>query len=272
MTAMTMAAVGLLALVSALFIFIYDGLTQSQLFPLERITIEGSQRLPQQEIIDRAGINKGANILAVNLTAVRKNLISHPWIADAQVRREIPAGLWVRVREHQCSAVVDLGDKFLLNRNGQLFKPWQPKSDPGHLPMIKGLAAADLTAAGMPVSGQQRSWPGSAEASSDPNAALKGPLAAVMQVLHLGEGDQSTVPNRHIELIEVDRTMGLTLHAFERIKIINLGYDDYPRKYQMLATMLVRAKNNRRVPDFTHIDLQDISRIVIKPAKQEPSE
>lgn len=270
MTAIALAAAGALTLLSAVFIFIYAVLTQSDFFPLERMTIEGAQRLSQKEIIDRAGIHKGANILAVNLTAVRKKLISHPWIADAQVRREVPAGLWIRIREHQCAAVVDLGDKFLLNRKGQLFKQWQPKSDPDHLPLIKGLAAADLTAAGMPGSKRPYSWPGAAEAASDPNAGVTGPLAAVMQILHLGERGGSTVPNRQIDLIKVDRKMGLTLHAFKRVKVINLGYDDYPRKYRMLATMLVRARRNRLVPDFTHIDLQDISRIVIKPAKQEP--
>ena len=92
-----------------------------------------------------------------------------------------------------------------------------------------------------------------------------------MQVLGLGRVDGSSLPNRQLSLIEVDRAMGLTLHAFVKTKVINLGYEDYPEKYRMLATMLKEAKANRLVPDFTHIDLQDISRIVIKPAKQELS-
>ena len=81
----------------------------------------------------------------------------------------------------------------------------------------------------------------------------------------------SAVPTRELKRIDVERSLGLTLHAFERPKTINLGYDDYPRKYRMLATMLAEAESNRLVPDFTHIDLQDINRVVIKPAKQNPS-
>ena len=97
-------------------------------------------------------------------------------------------------------------------------------------------------------------------------------MASVMQILQLGQKPGSTVPNRMIRQITVDRSMGLTLHAFKKTKVIRLGYDDYPRKYQMLATILAQVRRSRRVPDFSRIDLRDINRIVIKPVKQEPSE
>ena len=55
-----------------------------------------------------------------------------------------------------------------------------------------------------------------------------------MRVLNLGQQTGSILPGRAIKLIAVDREMGLTVHAFKRTKVINLGYEDYPRKYRLL--------------------------------------
>ena len=101
-------------------------------------------------------------------------------------------------------------------------------------------------------------------------ATGNGPMASVMQILQMGRQAGSKVPNRMIRQIKVDRMMGVTLYAYR--KVIHLGYDDYPRKYRMLAAILAQARRNRLVPDFSHIDLQDINRIVIKPVKQDLSE
>ena len=259
-------------MVSALFIFLHDVLMQAGSFPVEQIKITGAGRLSQETIARRAGVYEGANILAVNLSKVRKRLISHPWIADAQVRREVPAGLWIRVREHQSMAIVDLGEKFLLNGEGQLFKSYQPGVDPSGLPVIRGLSAADVDVATASPSGKRYSWPGSAEAAEQGPAPDHGPMGAVVQILNLGRRAGSAVPNHKIRRIEVDRPMGLTLYAFKKTKTIHLGYDDYPEKYRMLATILAQAKRNRLVPDFTHIDLQDINRIVIKPVELKHSD
>ena len=267
-----MCASAAVLLVSALFIFMHDVLMRGGSFPVEQIKITGARRLPQDTIARRAGVDTGANILAVNLSKVRKRLISHPWIADAQVRREVPAGLWIRIREHQSMAIVDLGDKFLLNREGRLFKAYQPGIDPQGLPVIRGLSAADVKVATASPSGKRYSWPGSAEAAEHGFTTANEPMAATIQILKLGQRTESAVPNHRVQGIRVDRSIGLTLYAFKGTKIIHLGYDDYPEKYRMLATILTQAKRNRRVPDFTHIDLQDINRIVIKPVKQEPSE
>ena len=263
---------GVVLLVSALFIFMHDVLMSADAFPVEHIRITGAERLPQDVVIRRAGVRRGDNILQVNLSKVRKRLISHPWIADAQIRREIPGGLWIRIREHQSLAVVDLGERFLLNHQGQLFKAYQPGSDPKSLPVIRGLSASDVEIATGSGPGRKYSWPRSAEAAQQNMTSGNVPMAAVMQILQLGRQAESKVPNRVIRRIKVDRSMGVTLYAFKKTKVIHLGYDYYARKYRMLATILAQVRRNRLVPDFTHIDLQDINRIVIKPVKQDPSE
>jgi cell division protein FtsQ len=84
---------GLMA-TSFLFILVHDVITQCDYFKAKSLKIEGGQRLSRNQIIEAARVKKGMNVLAVNLAMVRKRLLAHPWIAEAEVRREIPAKGW----------------------------------------------------------------------------------------------------------------------------------------------------------------------------------
>ncbi len=251
-------AVTSVAAVTTFFILIHDLLTQSDYFKIRRMTIDGAQRLSEKEIAQQAQVDKGVNILAVNLSLVRKRLIAHPWIAEAGVSRQIPSGLSIWIKEHSPLAVVDVGKKFLINHSGKIFKTWDT-SDPADLPVVRGLNILDLP----PVSGQTH--------PSEGGIARKrtAPFKAVMKVLRLGRKQGSILPNRAISQIWVDRQIGLTLHAFDRIKTINLGYDDYDGKYNMLAKLFSYLKHQQSVSDFDYIDLNNLNRVVVNPLRRE---
>ena len=115
---------GLLVAASTGFIFIHDVITQCDYFKARSIVIEGEQRITERQIAELAHVKEKMNLFAINLTAVRKRLLSHPWIAEAMVIREIPSRLIIRIKEHVPLAVVDLGRKFLINEKGEIFKIW----------------------------------------------------------------------------------------------------------------------------------------------------
>ncbi len=246
------------AAVTVFFILIHDFLTQCDYFKISRLTIEGAQRLSEKEIAQQAQVDKGVNILAVNLSLVRKRLMAHPWIAEAGVSREIPSGLSIWIKEHSPLAVVDVGKKFLINHSGKIFKIWDT-SDPADLPLVRGLNVLDLP----PVSGQNNVSEG------DIAHERTEPFKAVMKVLRLGRQQGSILPNHIISQIWVDRQIGLTLHAFDRIKTINLGYDDYDGKYHMLAKLFSYLKHQQSVSEFDHIDLNNLNRVVVNPLRRE---
>lgn len=251
-------AVAAAAVVCMFFILVHDILTQCDYFKISQLTIEGTQRLSEKEITKQAQVGIGVNILAVNLSLVRKRLIAHPWIAEAGVSREIPSGLNIRIKEHAPLAVVDVGQKFLINHLGKIFKAWDP-SDPANLPVISGLNVLDLP----PVYGQTDSTEG------DIVRERTTPFEAVMKVLRLGREQGSILPNRSIRQIRVDRHMGLTLLAFDSIKTINLGYDDYDGKYHMLASLFSYLKHQQSVSDYDRIDLNNLDRVVVNALRRE---
>ena len=90
-----------------------------------------------------------------------------------------------------------------------------------------------------------------------------------MQVLQLGQQRTSILPNQLIRRIQVDRQIGLTVYAFDRLKAISLGYNDYPGKYSMLAKLMAYLKGQRHILDFDRIDLNNPQRVVVNPVKFE---
>jgi cell division protein FtsQ len=249
------AGIAALLATSCLFILVYDVTTQCDYFKTQNLEIAGMQRLTGKQIAQQARVSKGMNIMAVNLSMVRKRLMAHPWIAEAEVRREIPSGLYIRVKEHVPLAIVQLDRKYMINEQGQVFKEWTA-SDPDRLPLVSGLQLADFRA-------QAKTG---APASPHDHLGVR-PLEAVMQILALGKQARSILPNRNIRRIRVDREIGITLEAFKQIKTIVLGYHNYPLKYAMLKNILNYRKQKRNFPDFDRVDLNNVNRIVVNPVR-----
>ena len=235
------------------FIFGYDFLTQCNYFRMETLTVTGLQQLSHEQAIKQAQINPKVNILSINLSTTRKRLLANAWIKEAEVSRELPNKIHISIKEHRPLAVLNLGRQFLINHDGQIFKE-KFGFGPGNLPIIGGLEFSDINIPG------------------DPRSI---PFKAVMNVLRLGQQAESVLPNRLIKRIHVDKEIGLTLytpdHESGRLKIIKLGYNDYPGKYDRLKNVLLYLKKGKNFSDFDSIDLNDSSRIVVSPIRVESS-
>ena len=261
------AGVAALLTTSILFIFVYDVITQCDYFKTKTLKIEGGQRMSQNQIIEAARVKKGMNVLDVNLSVVRKRLLAQPWIADAEIRRVIPDGLHIKVKEHIPLAIIDLGHKFLLNENGQIFKEWNDR-DPANLPLVSGLAPTDIR---IHDNTATRGWIRDRN-SSQLEPPHNDPFEAVMQVLRLGKQTRSILSNRNIRQIKVDREIGITLVAFKQMKTIVLGYHNFQHKFNMLKNILSYNKHRRSFPDFDRIDLNNVNRIVVNPIGKIPGD
>ncbi len=234
-----------LHLLSFLYIFCYDFLTQYDYFRTESLVVTGADWLSETEVLEQTQIEKGMNILSVNLSTARKRLLLHSWISEAEVSRELPSRINIKIEEHKPLAILNVGRKFLINSHGEVFKEMSG-SDPDNLPVIEGLEFADLN-----VHGEPRSIP----------------FNAVMYALELGQKSNSVLPYRLIRKIHVDREMGLTMYAFDNIRAIKIGYNDYPRKYAKLKNVLLYLRKKEGFSHIESIDLNNLNRIVVNPTK-----
>lgn len=236
--------VGVLGM-SAGFIFLYDLVTQAEVFSAQKIEIKGIRRLSRADIFEQAKLKKGVNIFSVNLPRARKRLLGHPWIAEAEISRIPPDRLNIVLKEHSPVALIRLDRTYIMNTEGEIFKPWTV-SDPTQLPKIDGLEFEDLYVRGDEMS---------------------PPLKAVMDIIGLGKRKNSVLPNSKLSAIQVDRDSGITIYAYRNKTEIKLGYGGYPEKYKILSTVLSYLKRQSEFRAVRTIDLKKTNRIIVNPIK-----
>jgi len=256
---------GSIAGTSILLILAYDAVTQSSYFEAQTIAIQGNQRLSKDRILKQAGLKLHDNILSVNVNTLRGRLTVHPWIAAAEIERELPDTIHIRIKERVPIAIVDLNRPFYLDEEGEIFKRVE-SSDKVRVPVVTGLSLSDI----------------------DLNDPWRSRLfRAVMEALRLNRLHQDVIPLLH--RIHVDKEMGLTLHAFflphgpsatpecvptivgrihagRREVAIKVGFGDYGPKYNRLRDMISYLNKEGGVLNLQSIDLNDLDRVVVRPS------
>ena len=266
---------------SLLLILAYDTVTQSSYFEARTITVEGSQRYSKETILKQAGLKLHDNILSLNLNTLRYRLMARPWIAGAEIERELPDVIHIRVKERVPVAIVDLnrparlagegveGRLFYLDEEGEIFKPVE-SSDKVRVPVVTGLALSDID-------------------FNDQSRSLL--FRAVMEVLRLSRLHQNVIPLHALHSIHVDREVGLTLYAFlapcnlpatpdyapafaseadrrtqagRGVVAIKVGFGDYESKYSRLGDIVPYLKKEGGFLNLQSIDLNDSDRVVVR--------
>ena len=218
-------------------------------FNAKHVGVTGQSRLTEEMVLRQAGIYPGENIFKVNLSVARQRLLTLPWIQKAEVVRELPDKIQIRIHEHEPMAIVDMNTKYLMNTEGDIFKHVGGEKD--ELPIISGLSPQDIQVAGrLPMKNESN------------------PHKAVMNIIKLAKAPDSGLPINQIKRILVDREIGLTLMTSGAAKIIKLGYDNYPDKIIRLNQVLKYLNEKAHVLNVDTIDLHNINRIVVKPAAQ----
>jgi cell division protein FtsQ len=227
---------------SALFMAGYAAVTHTDYFRIEKIQVRGLSRLTQNAVLGQAKIQRGDNLLAVNLALVRKRLLAQPWIAAARVSREIPATLSIDIVEHQALAVLKLDRDYLIDTRGRIFKAYD-SNDPQELPKVTGMAYADISL------------------GSDQLSPL---MAAAVQVLQISRGENCAVPYNQIRELHMDPTIGVTLTVNQERYSIKLGLDRFESKFARIGKLLPYLKKSPKWQDFVAIDGNNPDRIVVQ--------
>jgi cell division protein FtsQ len=235
---------------SLMFIFIHDVLTQCDYFKAETITVEGGHRLTPAQILETAKIEDGVNLVSLNLKTIRKRLLAHPWIAEADIRRTFPETISIRIREQEPLAVLDFGKQFLINRSGVIFKEAEAFETAG-LPVMSGIDYSD--------------W----KILETPETQV---FVSVLEVLNIGRSSEGILPNRLIKHIKVDREIGLTLETDGPVRTIQLGYGSYRKKYSRLEKILSFVEQDEEIETIEDIDLRNPDHIVARPGDEKLSE
>lgn len=111
---------------------------------VKHLDIQGTVRATEDELLSYAGVHLGDSILDLDLDVVAAGLRRHPWVDEATVTRSLPDRLSIRVSEHEPLAIVSVGEVYLADQRGRLFKRLQ-STDALALPVITGLTREQVT-------------------------------------------------------------------------------------------------------------------------------
>jgi cell division protein FtsQ len=115
-------------------------LSHSPRLALACVDVRGAQALSPAEIVTCADLRPGVNVLTLKSERVAGRIRRHVWVRDAEVRRRLPNGVTIRVRELEPLLTIRCGDEWLwLSRDGVAYAPSGTAADPGSLPRVTGI-------------------------------------------------------------------------------------------------------------------------------------
>ncbi len=116
-------------------------------FRVERVEVVGADRVDTMRIYDIALNQKSRSMAAVDLDALRTEILKYGWIADARITRRLPDTLVVDIIERSPSAVwQNAGKLSLIDANGVVLERI-PASAMPDLPLVIGENANEQAAA-----------------------------------------------------------------------------------------------------------------------------
>jgi len=118
--------VGVTVFSAALFIiggfFVTQLLLDSDLFRVNQITVQGNDRLTEQQVEELSDIEIGINTFNLDLGLIGDKIEENPWVQQAQVQRIFPKQVVISLKERQPVAIINLGLLYYLDKQGEIFK------------------------------------------------------------------------------------------------------------------------------------------------------
>jgi len=185
-------------------------------FALREIRVNPTARVGEDQVLALAAVAPGDRLLSIDTDVVAARVASHPWVAAARVRRELPSALAIDITERSAAAVAVLGGLYLIDENGHPFKRAALDEADG-LVLLTGITRQQYAAF--------------REASA---AAYREALA----ILDEYRAPDSGKSRPALSEIHIDPRYGFSLILYDGGAEIRLGRGDYTDKLERLDRIL----------------------------------
>jgi len=214
---------------------------------INQIKIDGNRIVGMNEIIQLTQVQIGALLYQVNLTSIQQNVMSHYYIKDAVVERNLPNSIHIQISERVPVAMVNLSEPLYLDEDGVVL-PKTVSYKIYDLPMISGISSDEHFVLGSTIT------------RPDEIEALQ--LLAVLRTV-----------NRplyyNISEIQVRNGGDIVLYSAEGGVPIIFGRGELPEKLSRLEIFWNDIVHTRGVQYLQYVDLRYQDQIVAR-WNQEP--
>ena len=213
-------------------------------FRVRIIAVHGNHRLSTGEVRGLLSGLEGRSILEVDLEEWRQAVMSSPWVADALLRRTLPATVDVAILERVPLGIGRFGGElYLVDDSGTAIDDYGPRYADLDLPIIDGLSSA----------------PDAANANVYRASLARRLLDALRARNMAGQVSQIDVSDSRnaVVLLEGDPTL---------IRLGNERFVERLQSYYELAPAL-----REQVPAIDYVDLRFDARVYVRPAARRPT-
>jgi len=209
---------------------------------VKRVTIEGNRIVETAEITQLIKVPKNTQLQDVDLAAVRRDIMSHHFIKDAVVEKDLPATLRVVIKERVPLAIINSADILYLDEDGVVL-PHSMSKQLFDLPVLTGMPdGVSLT-------------PGTMIKHQDIQEALQ-----ILATSRLVNKDLYHM----ISEVRLRNGGDIVLYAAEWGVPIIFGHGSIADKLVRLDSFLKNAVNERGPENLQYVDLRFDDQVVVR--------
>ncbi|KIL47631.1 cell division protein FtsQ/DivIB [Jeotgalibacillus campisalis] len=118
---------------------------QSSFSKVQHFSIEGTEWLSDQKVIEGSGVKIGDSYWTTDTKAVEESLVTHLEVELAEVTKKFPTTLEFRINEFDQIAFVQQDQQFIpILENGMSIEAVASNELPGHAPLLLGFSSDDV--------------------------------------------------------------------------------------------------------------------------------
>ncbi len=224
------------AVAYGLFRFANHMISDSRMFLLKDVRVQGNEYVEKQDIIQLASLKPGKRLFQIPIGEVGEKVLQNPYLRGVSISRSLPSTLIISVQERQAVAylvdqkiyMVDEEGKMLLKKPGMLLN---------HLPLITGLSVQSLL--------QNRQ-----------------PLLEALELIKLIDAVDEDL-FRFISEIHIKRGEAPSLYLIRGGAEVNIGSDHLHRRLYILSEFLKDSNGLNKLNSIKKIDLTYKDRLIV---------
>ncbi len=201
-------------------------------FGVSEIITSGGKRRSPDDIASIAAISKGQNVFSIDLDKSRARLTADPWIESAEITRQLPSTISVRITEREAAAIVALNEgSYLVTREGAIIKRVEA-GDPFDFHIVTGIALKTLV------------------------DDRDGTTRTIRQALDLAyDYERSPLAQRSpLQEVHVEPTGDMTLIVGKNGTVLRMGSAPYRRKLDQAVRIVGEVDRRGAKPDVIMLD------------------
>jgi cell division protein FtsQ len=204
------------------------------------VKILGCANAVEADLLELIRVDFGASLRDLDLKELSRRLARHPWVRQAQVKRDwARKALVIEIRERVPQAMILFDRLYFVDRQGEVFKRVE-SGDRLDLPILTGLKPQEV----------RRSSP---EAVNAIRQALE-----FLNLLKQRQGFRL----RDVSEIHLSLQKGLTVFTLQEGMAIRLGFGEFKDKLDRLEKVLPDLR--RKVQRVESVDLNIPKRVVVR--------